>query len=189
MKCSSFVAAGLMILLAGVASAVEVDLASEPVAVTRTQVISHAGQKFDFPDDFAGKRVVIGFQFTGCVQICPVSNAVLAAVDAQLQGPEFDDVRLISLTLDPLGDSPEKLAAHAQDLAASRKWLWLTGDIDAIDRLNGELGVVRGADQNHEAFLLLGDPKDMRFTRIFIAPQVPSADDILGALRRLDTAR
>jgi cytochrome oxidase Cu insertion factor (SCO1/SenC/PrrC family) len=84
--------------------------------------------------DLDGKILVIDFIFTNCSITCPYVNAQMGKVqDATASMP---DVRLLSLTLDPADDTVPVLAAYAPGFHANaRRWLFLTGDDNAIHNL------------------------------------------------------
>src|SRR5262249_24091542 len=59
------------------------------------------------------------------------------AEDASMQ-----DVRLVTVSFDPLTDTPPVLKAHAKALNADpERWTFLTGDRDEIDRFAARFGV------------------------------------------------
>ncbi|AKJ27593.1 SCO family protein [Caldimonas brevitalea] len=62
-----------------------------------------------------GRATAVQFMFTGCSAICPVQGALFAQAQARLQArPAAREARLLSLSLDPLGDTPAALAAWRQ---------------------------------------------------------------------------
>jgi cytochrome oxidase Cu insertion factor (SCO1/SenC/PrrC family) len=66
-----------------------------------------------------------------------------AAVQAKLAGqPAMADVRLLSVSFDPITDTPAVLKRHAATLAADpSRWTFLTGDRDEVDRFAARFGV------------------------------------------------
>ena len=97
-------------------------------------------------DDLRGRALVVSFVFTTCVEACPIVTAQLARVQA-LAGTAglADRVRFLSITVDPLNDTPPVLAryagGHAVDL---RTWHFLTGPPDDVAGLVKTLGVSVG---------------------------------------------
>jgi protein SCO1/2 len=64
--------------------------------------------------------------------------------------PELKDLRLVSVSIDPLVDTPSVLKQHAQALGADpTRWTFLTGDRDEIDQFARRFGVtiVRESDE------------------------------------------
>jgi protein SCO1 len=82
--------------------------------------------------DLEGKVWVASFIFTSCPTICPRLTARFATLQAALL--ENDDVRFVSISVDPETDTPEKLSAFAtKHGATSPRWLFLTGDPKVVD--------------------------------------------------------
>lgn len=99
--------------------------------------------------DLRAKVWVANFIYTGCTETCPIQTAQLARVQTEFAGEE--DLRLVSITVDPERDTPQVLARYAERYGAHpSRWLFLTGDKRAIYRLAKEgfnLGVVDPDDQ------------------------------------------
>jgi protein SCO1/2 len=87
-------------------------------------------------EDLRGKFVVVDFVLTSCTLTCPFVNAHMQEIARATAGRE--DVRLVSLTLDPAGDTAAVLANYARGLHAdARKWSFLTGDAATMRALVG----------------------------------------------------
>jgi protein SCO1/2 len=103
-----------------------------------------------------GHRIVLMFQYTQCPQACLSINVIAQALDAQLASTEFSDVRIVSITLDPANDTPEALAAAAEAMGASARWIWLTGDPADLRKAYRAFGVGVGPKESHVPFFLVG---------------------------------
>jgi len=74
-----------------------------------------------------GKFLVVSFLFTSCSLTCPEVTRRMA--DIQQFTVQADDVRLISLTVDPRSDTPPVLAKWAARFGAdTNHWYFLTGN-------------------------------------------------------------
>lgn len=72
--------------------------------------------------------------FTRCVDECPLVSSHMARLQDALASER--DLRLVSITVDPVYDTPEVLKRYAQRFAAQpERWLFLTGDKVTIYRL------------------------------------------------------
>jgi protein SCO1/2 len=60
---------------------------------------------------YRGKVVVLGFGYTSCPNVCPVTLAVLAQAHRKL-GPLGSQVQVIYLTVDPERDNAERLKQY-----------------------------------------------------------------------------
>lgn len=81
--------------------------------------------------DLSNHIYVSDFFFTNCPSICPlVKKQMLRIYDKYKNEPM---VKLVSHTIDPVRDTQEKLKKYATALGAdSEKWLFLTGDKEAL---------------------------------------------------------
>jgi cytochrome oxidase Cu insertion factor (SCO1/SenC/PrrC family) len=77
--------------------------------------------------ELEGKILAVSFLFTGCSLTCPEVTRRMAEI--QRLTTNQDDVRLVSLTVDPRSDTPPVLAKFgAQYGADTNRWFLLTGD-------------------------------------------------------------
>jgi len=94
--------------------------------------------------DLAGKVWIANFVYTECTDTCPLQSANMVQLQAELVGEE--DVRLVSISIDPEHDTPAVLSKYAARFRADPdRWLFLTGSRATIYRLAIEgfrLGVV-----------------------------------------------
>jgi cytochrome oxidase Cu insertion factor (SCO1/SenC/PrrC family) len=106
------------------------------------------------------KILVVNFVFTGCSVSCFEISRRMAEVQERLRGRS--DVQLVSITIDPRSDTPEVLAKFAKRLKADpERWLFLTGERDAVYRLIGESFLKRSdADPTPDAIAADGMPGD-----------------------------
>lgn len=110
---------------------VDNDRALEPFVL-----VDQTGQRFDLAQ-LRGKTVLLNFVFTTCSTACPVVSVELAKLQEALPTPYRDRVHLLSVSVDPLNDTPERLASFTKALGVDRhNWAWLTGDAEQIDRFN-----------------------------------------------------
>jgi len=101
------------------------------------ELTDQGGQRFG-SDDLEGRVWVGAFIFTRCRNACPGMNAEMARVQqAIFASPELREcVRLVSFSVDPSHDSPERLAAFARAYGVDPAiWRFLTGERSTIVRL------------------------------------------------------
>ena len=100
---------------------------------------------------------IVSFIFTTCTTICPILTATLAAAQNDLMASPVKPV-LISISIDPEVDTPDKLTAYAKKFKASKDWVFLTGKLDDIIEVQRSLDVYRGSKLNHEPITLMKSP-------------------------------
>ena len=82
----------------------------------------------------AGKIWVVDFIYTFCPAECPLMSARMRKLEAQLKG--LDDVRLLSISVDPDRDTPPVLNKFAHRWGAPNvQWTFLTGDAATVHLL------------------------------------------------------
>jgi protein SCO1/2 len=81
--------------------------------------------------DLRGQVWVAGFIFTRCPTICPAITATMGRMQHRARGlgPTF---RLVSFSVDPGYDTPQRLAEYASHHHAGRSWKFLTGRFDEV---------------------------------------------------------
>ena len=88
------------------------------------------------PADFDKKILAVSFLFTSCSLTCPEVSRRMAEI--QRLTAANDDVRLLSLTVDPRSDTPPVLAKWGSRFGAdTNRWRLLTGDKTQLHRLIG----------------------------------------------------
>jgi protein SCO1/2 len=115
-----------------------------------------------------GRVWIASFLFTSCGASCPTLAAQLANVSDRL-APFGDRVRIVSLTVDPATDTPERLRAFGERFGADfGRWTFLTGAPDTVREVHQhaflqpeatrtELDVAPGYDVFHGTAVLLFD--------------------------------
>jgi protein SCO1/2 len=84
-------------------------------------------------DQLRGRPWIADFVFTQCPGRCPMLTREMARIQTDLRSKGWDDVRLVSISVDPENDTPEVLAAYASKHGAQTgSWQFLTGRRDEI---------------------------------------------------------
>lgn len=83
-----------------------------------------------------GHPTIVNFVFTRCDTICPVVSAKMQRLQDRLLDRKAVPIKLLSITVDPAYDTPERLAAYAQRYSAlPDKWRFVTGPVDRVRAL------------------------------------------------------
>ena len=114
-------------------------------AVPDATFVDQTGKTRKF-QTFKGSPVLVTFIYTNCPMptFCPLMDQHFASIQRKLKAePTLKDrVRLVSVSFDPIVDTPAVLSAHAKKLGADTKtWTFVTGDRDEIDRFASRFGV------------------------------------------------
>jgi protein SCO1 len=98
-------------------------------------LVDEDGRKFT-RDDMLGRVWVADFVFTTCADACPRLQQKMKGIQDRLIPPEQGgNVSLLSVSVDPERDTPEKLRDYAA-VYGQRKGMWryLTGDQKEVER-------------------------------------------------------
>lgn len=102
-----------------------------------------------------GHPYVANFIFTRCPTVCPAFTRKMARVQKETDGfgPKL---QLVSFSVDPAYDTPERLAAYAQKHGANAaRWSFLTGDYAALkDTVVNSFKISMGRESMDEADVL-----------------------------------
>lgn len=146
--------------------------ANDPYAISSLRipdvmVQDQSGKSLKFYSDLVkGKVVAINFVFTTCTAICPSLTATFRKVQQQLVEHKFD-AQLISISVDPTTDTPERLQAFASKFNAEPGWTFITGNSSDIDSLLREFGVAVANKNDHTPMIIIGNDKAGYWTRAF----------------------
>jgi protein SCO1 len=96
------------------------------------ELTDQRGDRFGL-SNLRGKIWVANFIFTSCPTVCPKLTRRMAEV--QNRGKNLGDhFHLVSFTVDPENDTPERLLAYSQSFKINqRRWSFLTGPLDQIE--------------------------------------------------------
>lgn len=98
--------------------------------------------------------VMLQFIFTSCTTVCPLMTATLSGTQNKL-GDDLKSTRMISVSIDPEHDTPERLRNYAKTFKAGSRWSFLTGSIDDITAVQKAFDVYRGDKMRHEPVTFL----------------------------------
>jgi protein SCO1 len=116
---------------------------------------THDGRSVRFYDDLVkGRKVIINFTFTSCTGTCPRTSSNLARVQQMLGDRIGRDIFLVSISIDPEHDTPEKLAEYAKTFEARSGWTFATGRREDVDKIRRHLGLWDSPDYTQHMGLL-----------------------------------
>jgi protein SCO1/2 len=148
-----------------------------------TLLLTQQNKQVHFFDDLLnGNVVLINFMFTTCTSICPPMTANLAKVQQLLGERVGKEVTMISISVDPVTDTPERLKAYAAKFGAKPGWYFLTGEKKDVDEVLRKLGGYVDNKNDHTSILIAGNTKTGEWLKIYALAR-PS--DIAAAVTKL----
>jgi cytochrome oxidase Cu insertion factor (SCO1/SenC/PrrC family) len=141
---------------------------------TDTPLQDQDGNTLRFYSDALQNRVVLlNVIFTSCNDACPLITRKLKEV-REVLGDKADGITFISLTSDPLRDTPAVLKAYTLKQGVDGPhWLFLTGDKAQMDLVLGRIGQIVPTPEQHSTQLIVGDVANKRWSKI--RPDAPAA--------------
>jgi len=131
------------------------------------RVYDQNGKRLNFYSDLVkGKTVAINFIFTTCTTICPPMTATFRRVQQDMAGLPLH-VELISISVDPTTDTPERLRDFAAKFKAGPGWTFVTGDKTEIESLLQALGAAVDDKNDHTPMILVGNDPAGYWTRAY----------------------
>jgi protein SCO1/2 len=131
------------------------------------RVYDENGKALRFYGDLVkGKTVAINFIFTTCTTICPPLTATFRKVQLGLT-ERAADIHLISISVDPTTDTPERLHEFAAKFKAGPRWTFVTGDQFEINTLLRALGAAVADRNDHTPMILIGNDRTDYWTRSY----------------------
>jgi len=146
---------------------------NEPVSARKmvipdVEVLDQNGNALHFYSDLIkGKTVAINFIFTNCTTICPPLAATFQRLQKEMGEKIGKDVHLISISVDPVTDTPERLKAWGAKFKAGPGWTFVTGKKQEMDKLLNALGAAVSKREDHSPALIIGNDRKGVWTRTY----------------------
>lgn len=111
------------------------------------KLVDQHNQPFDF-DTLDKHIVIVNFIFTQCSNVCPVQTQSLKQVKQSLPAKLQQNVKFLSVSLDPMHDTPKQLTHFAKRMHVDvNQWTFLTGRPDDIQLLSDRLALFGNAEK------------------------------------------
>ena len=154
-----------------------------PQSLPPLPLVGDDGRRTDLASHLRGRTTALQLMFTGCSATCPIQGALFGAVLPLISNQP--ETQLLSISIDPLADSPRALKTWLARFGATTHWRAATPRVDDVDRLLDLLrGRARGPDR-HTAQVYLFDRQARLAYRTADMPPARFVADMLGQLSRL----
>jgi protein SCO1 len=136
----------------------EHDHAAVPKGIRRSEafyrlpavtLVRQDGARVAFPQELDdGHLVILDFIYTACTTVCPVTSMVFSQLQPML-GKDLASTKMVSISIDPEFDTPERLTEYAKKFEAKAQWQHYTGTREAILAVQKAFDAYRGEKMNH----------------------------------------
>ena len=141
---------------------------TKTLMIPDVEVLDQEGHVLHFYSDLIkGKTVAINFIFTNCTTICPPLAATFARVQKEMRDKVGKNVHFISISVDPLTDTPERLKAWGAKFKAGAGWTFVTGSKPQMDKLLNALGASVSRREDHSPTVIVGNDLKGVWTRTY----------------------
>lgn len=177
-----------MFMLVGAHVAVDV-LAHEtfgpvrpPLPAPAMKLTATHGKAFELSRALHNRVTAVQLMFTGCSATCPIQGAVFADVQQRLDG-EALDFRLLSISIDPLGDDLDAMRAWLAKFGAQPyRWSGALPSPADVDRLLDFMrGRASGADRHTPQTYIF----DRRARLAFRSADLPSGEQLVSLMKQV----
>lgn len=180
----------LSVLVAPLATAQTAALAHEPfgplrppLPAPRLWLTGGDGKRFELTERLRGRVTALQLMFTGCSATCPIQGALFGAVAPLVNSQR--EMQLLSLSIDPLNDSPQAVREWLARFGAHTHWQAAVPRIEDVDPLLDFVrGRAAGADR-HTAQVCLFDRQARLAYRTADMPPARFVADTMSELTRM----
>lgn len=150
----------------------EAERQAEPSAAHKyfgdVKLINQDGQEMRLYSDLIKDRiVVIDVLFSACTGACPVMSSTFAKLQDHLGDRVGKDVYLLSVSVDPVHDTPAKLKELAGRFHARPGWYFLTGPKENVETALRKLGQYVENPTDHQTVFLIGNDRTGLWKKAF----------------------
>jgi protein SCO1/2 len=143
-------------------------------------VVDQDNRKLNFYSDLVqGKAVAINFIFTTCTTICPPLTANFARIQKMMRTRGETDLQLISISVDPENDTPERLKSYATLFHAQPGWTFVTGNRSDLEKIWKAFNINLASKQDHPPTVAIGN--DSQHVWVY-ASGLTTAEKLMGAI-------
>jgi protein SCO1/2 len=136
-----------------------------------------------YSDLLKDKIVVMNFIFTNCKVVCDAQGKNFSKLQSKLGSRLKNQINLISLSKDPLNDTPVKLKQWGTKYDRQNGWTLLTGEKSEIDKTF--LAFTGGTPLviEHSAIMLIGNANKNQWIRLSGLEPIDEVEKLIEQVR------
>jgi protein SCO1 len=140
------------------------------------------GQRVALTAMLTGRVTALQLMFTGCSATCPIQGAMFAEVQQRLAADD-PRLRLLSVSIDPLGDDPKALRAWLAKFGAqSARWSAALPQLKEVDTL---LDFVRGRAPGVDRHTAQAFVFDRHARLVYRTEDMPNPPELVRLLKQV----
>lgn len=130
-------------------------------------LVDQDGRQVALYDLMKDRTIIINTFFSSCTGSCPVMAHSLAAVQEKYADRVGKDLVLVSITVEPVTDTPRRLKDYATRVGAKSGWYFLTGSTEQVEAALRKLGQYVDTPAAHLNVILVGNDKTGLWKKLF----------------------
>ncbi len=127
----------------------EYSVASPVIKLSEIEIVDTDNKPATLATELNQGPVVINFIFTSCTAICPILSSTFSQIQKRFDEIKVPKIKLVSFSIDPERDTPERLKKYAQKFNAGARWKFYTGTKQNMLNIEKIFGNFRGNKMNH----------------------------------------
>ena len=153
-----------------------------PLGVPDIELVTSDGFRGPLRERLLGRVTAIQLMFTQCKSICPIEAATFARTQDVLAGTPSDGIQLLSLSIDPLADTPEVMKAWLDGLGAQAGWTAAAPAKADLARVRAFFDGESGFGEDHSTAMSLMNRAGLLVWR---TPELPAPEEVVRLLGHL----
>lgn len=142
------------------------------ISIPDVTLVTQEGKEVRVYSDLVrGRTVLLNTIFTTCTTICPPMGANFARLQRLLDGKISNDelkerLVLLSISVDPVTDTPQRLKAWKEKFKGQPGWTLLTGNTAEVNKVLKATGLFVADFEDHSPIALLGKADNNSWKRM-----------------------
>jgi protein SCO1/2 len=150
------------------------------ITLAATPMVKQDGSKTTLAKELDGtKPVILAFIYTSCTTVCPVTSQILSRTQ-DLLGADLKGVRMVSISIDPEYDTPERLLAYGKKFDAHVQWQHYSGTLADSVTIQKAFGAYRGDKMNHVPLMFINGGGKKKWVQL---EGFPTAEQVVKEYR------
>lgn len=153
-----------------------------PIRVPEIDVTASDEFRGPLRERLLGRVTAIQLMFTKCRSICPIEAATFVRTQEALASNPSDAIQLLSLSIDPLTDTPDVLAAWLDSLNARPGWIAAAPAKIDLASVREFFDGISSLGEDHSTAMSLIDRAGFLVWR---TPELPAPEEVVKLLHQL----
>ena len=157
-----------------------------PLGMPDIEIATSDGFRGPLRERLLGRVTAVQLMFTQCKSICPIEAATFARTQEAFAGAAPEGVQLLSLSIDPLNDTPDAMKAWLDTMGAKAGWTAAAPVPADLARARAFFDGASDFGEDHSTAMSVMDPAGLLVWR---TPELPEPEEVARLLRHFQGER